>query len=395
MQLENLVGSPILELGGIKIFSSQNLNKQQEKMNDRMSNKQLYQIFSSQAKKAGYQIMSLLSPRIDTLSKVAIKPNLVLDKASKSGATTDPKLVAGIIEYLIEHGINNISIMESSWVGASTEKAFKVCGYQKLADDYNLKLIDLEKDDVITKEGGDYQLKVHQSPFEIDYLINVPVLKAHCQTKMTCALKNIKGCIPDSEKRRFHTLGLHGPIAALNTIIDSDLIIVDGIVGDLTFEEGGNPVQMNRVLGGFDPVLIDTYVAQLLALKKDEVKYISYAEKLGVGSSNFNRDNLTTVELDKEVSRLENNVGEVNRLSKYIKAEQVCSSCYASLLHALKHLDKKGYDLVENQFKIGQGFKGESISGIGIGSCTIKAKNNINGCPPEAGKILRELMKII
>ena len=32
---------------------------------------------------------------------------------------------------------------------------------------------------------------------------------------MTCALKNLKGCLPDREKRRFHALGLTKPIAAL------------------------------------------------------------------------------------------------------------------------------------------------------------------------------------
>ena len=52
-----------------------------------------------------------------------------------------------------------------------------------------------------------------------DYLINVPVLKGHCQTNITCALKNLKGLIPNSEKRRFHTMGLHRPISLLITVI--------------------------------------------------------------------------------------------------------------------------------------------------------------------------------
>ena len=38
-------------------------------------------------------------------------------------------------------------------------------------------------------------------------MINLPVLKGHCQTLITCALKNNKGLIPNAEKRRFHTLG--------------------------------------------------------------------------------------------------------------------------------------------------------------------------------------------
>ena len=94
---------------------------------------------------------------------------------------------------------------------------------------------------------------------KLDYLINMPVLKGHCQTSITCALKNLKGCIPNKEKRRFHTMGLHKPIGYLNAIIKQNLIIVDGIIGDLNFEEGGNPVQMNRIIVGKDPVKVDSY----------------------------------------------------------------------------------------------------------------------------------------
>ena len=99
----------------------------------------------------------------------------------------------------------------------------------------------------------------------------------------------MKGCIPDTEKRRFHTLGLHRPIAYLNKVLRQDLIIVDGIYGDLDFEEGGNPVQMNRIIVGKDPVLVDSYVAQLLGYEIDDIPYIGMAEKLGVGSTDLNR----------------------------------------------------------------------------------------------------------
>jgi uncharacterized protein (DUF362 family) len=98
----------------------------------------------------------------------------------------------------------------------------------------------------------------------MDYLINVPVLKGHCQTGMTCCIKNLKGCISDSEKRRFHTMGLMKPIAALGTVLKPALQVVDSVCGDLSFEEGGNPVVANRVMLGFDPVLVDSYGAKLL-----------------------------------------------------------------------------------------------------------------------------------
>ncbi len=41
-------------------------------------------------------------------------------------------------------------------------------------------------------------------------------------------------------------MGLHKPIAYLNKILKQDLIVVDGIIGDLNFEEGGKPPRSNE-----------------------------------------------------------------------------------------------------------------------------------------------------
>ena len=48
------------------------------------------------------------------------------------------------------------------------------------------------------------------------FLISLPMLKGHCQTVMTCALKNCKGCLPDRGKRCFHTEGLMKPMIVCN-----------------------------------------------------------------------------------------------------------------------------------------------------------------------------------
>jgi hypothetical protein len=39
-------------------------------------------------------------------------------------------------------------------------------------------------------------------------------------------------------------MGLHKPIAYLNKLVKQNLIIVDGLNGDLNFEEGGNPIHV-------------------------------------------------------------------------------------------------------------------------------------------------------
>ena len=136
---------------------------------------------------------------------------------------------------------------------------------------------------------GGMELNICERVKEIDFLINVPVLKGHCQTKITCALKNMKGLIPNKEKRRFHSLGLHKPIAHLNMGIRQDFIVVDNICGDLDFEDGGNPVVMNRVMGACDPVLVDAYVCQMMHYAVEDVPYVKLAGELGVGCSDVSK----------------------------------------------------------------------------------------------------------
>lgn len=202
---------------------------------------------------------------------IGIKPNLVVAKPSSSGATTSPELVEGVVRYLKSKGFKNIAVLEGSWVGDRTSKAFEVCGYTKIAKILDIPLIDLQKDTYKACSVEGMELNICDKVLKLDYFINMPVLKGHCQTKITCALKNLKGCIPNKEKRRFHTMGLHKPIAYLNKAIKSDLIIVDGLMGDLNYEEGGNPVKMDRIIVGFDPVLIDSYAANLMGY--DPKKY--------------------------------------------------------------------------------------------------------------------------
>ncbi len=329
---------------------------------------------------------------------VGIKPNLVLASPAEEGATTDPEIVAGIIEYLQSLGVKKIKILEGSWVGENTENAFQTCGYNQLASKYNIELIDLKKDKTIEKKAGDLNLHICKQILEVDILINVPVLKAHCQTRLTCALKNMKGCIPDSEKRRYHRKGLHKPIALLNKIIKTDLIIVDAIYGDLTFEEGGNPVKMDRILIGQDPVLIDAYAARLLGFDINDIDYINYAEKYGAGNAQLNQANITEYNKPDTLNELNGRVSTIpGKLSEeYLNEKSACSACSGNLIFALYRLHERGkLKNIDREIYIGQGYKNESISGSGIGSCTNNFQEYLPGCPPETDRIVSFIEKIL
>ncbi len=361
-----------------------------------MDNRDIYLMYGDRPKEMVKHILAeaRIAEEIKEGDLIGIKPNLVVAKKSELGATTDPELVAGLIEYLQSHGHSNIIVLEGSWVGARTDRAFKVCGYEELSRRYNIPLINLQDDKYQNIRVDNQNIKVCNKALEVDYLINMPVLKGHCQTRMTCALKNLKGCIPDSEKRRFHTMGLHKPIAYLSKALKQDLVIVDGIYGDLDFEEGGNPVQMNRIIVGKDPVLIDSYAAELMGHSINDVSYIEIAEQLGVGTADLNEGNIIQLN-ENQIGSIKNTSRKVRSLIKNVEENQACSACYGNLIHALKRLDEqRKLNTVLEKIYIGQGFKGKELNGIGIGICTKNAGLNVKGCPPSAREILDVLQSL-
>lgn len=352
-------------------------------------------IYGNDPKPMAKEILGFIKPEeeIGKNAMIGIKPNLVVAKPSGSGATTSPELVAGIIEYLNSRGYKRITILEGSWVGTRTPDAFRVCGYEELSRRYNVPLIDLQRDKYKEFSVDGTRINVCESVMKVDYLINVPVLKGHCQTNMTCALKNMKGCIPDFEKRKFHTMGLHKPIAYLNKIIRQSLVIVDGIAGDLNFEEGGNPVQMNRIIAGKDPVLIDAYASQLMGFSLDEIPYIKIAQEIGVGSTDILNADIRELNKDNSAKRVFYS-RKVQQLAEYINEDSACSACYGSLIHALERLNERGLlKMLKSGLCIGQGFKNKRCNGTGIGSCTAGFEKCVIGCPPTARDIVEYLEK--
>ncbi len=328
-----------------------------------------------------------LAQRIPKGSRICLKPNLVVASPADGGATTHPEIVEGAIQYLQSHGFDSITIAEGSWVGDRTDRAFKRCGYTDLSKRYQVPLIDTQKLSYDSVYTDDYNLKICDCMSEFDVLVNMPVLKGHCQTWYTGALKNLKGCIPNSEKRRFHSEGLHEPIAQLNTVLRQDFIIMDGICGDPTFEEGGSPSDMHRILFCTDPVLLDSYAVTLLNMEPEEVPYITRSAELGVGEL------WDPAEAIREINEPEERRDSFSRdpilgqIAAQIDQRDACSSCYANLVEAVK---RTGTD---KQFVIGRAFRDkeacEHTDGkVGIGNCTSKCTNFIKGCPPSVEEIM-------
>ncbi|TRO52637.1 DUF362 domain-containing protein [Candidatus Bathyarchaeota archaeon] len=239
-------------------------------------------------------------------SAVVIKPNLCCIKPPETGATTDVKVIEGIVNYLRnEFGIYDISIVESDGTQVLADIAFKLLGYEKLSKKLNLNLVNLSKAPFFVKKfPQNALLKEVKFPevFEkADFFISVPKIKTHIDCMFTCALKNQFGCNPDPRKVKYHKR-LNDAIVDLNIAFKPNLVVVDGIVAMEGYRgpTDGLPVKMNKLIFGTDPVAVDHLVARMMGLDPNDVSHIVEAERRSLGKTDYITIGINTMKVERQ-----------------------------------------------------------------------------------------------
>ncbi|MEM2440376.1 MAG: DUF362 domain-containing protein, partial [Candidatus Bathyarchaeia archaeon] len=147
--------------------------------------------------KALEMIKSDLSEVLSSKRPILIKPNYIVAKHPSTGMTTDSSVVEGIVKYLKDHGINDLTIGEGSgW--ADTFEAFKVAEIDKVAKKWNVRLVDLNKDRFVEVYPPNplalRKVAVAETALK-SCIISVPKLKVHRLTLVTLGIKNMMGAL--------------------------------------------------------------------------------------------------------------------------------------------------------------------------------------------------------
>ncbi|MEM2947763.1 MAG: DUF362 domain-containing protein [Candidatus Bathyarchaeia archaeon] len=229
-------------------------------------------------------IQSDLDGVLFTKKPILIKPNYITAHHPSTGVTTDGRVVEGVVKFLKEHGKDDIVIGEGSgW--ADTFEAFKVAGIDKIGEKWKVKLVDLNKDVFVEVYPPNpialRKVKVAKTALE-SVIISVPKLKLHRLAKVTLGIKNMMGAL--ASKGSMHNGRLQANIVDLASILKPSLTVIDGIVAGEGHETSGNPVKMDLVIAGTDPVAVDAVGAAVMGVSPTEVEHLVLAEKKGLGT---------------------------------------------------------------------------------------------------------------
>jgi uncharacterized protein (DUF362 family) len=233
------------------------------------------------------EALNLIDYSLPKAKKIIVKPNMCYYWDWSTGQTTDPAFVAALIELFREEISQDveISIVESDASAMKCKYAFKYLGYEKLAERYNVNLVNLSEVDAEkakVKVGNEtFEFSIPKIIRESDLRVNVPKMKYMNFTKISAALKNIFGCNPYPRKFKYHPK-LNEVIVALNKIMPFSLHILDGITVC-----GSKTLRLGLIMASQDPVAMDTVISKLLGINPKSVNHIQLAEKEGLGKAFF------------------------------------------------------------------------------------------------------------
>ncbi len=217
--------------------------------------------------------------------RVLLKPNLV--NASPFPVTTAPEFVGRVLEFVRSCTDGEIVIAEGCGDACrETDEIFAALGYDALARETGVKLLDLNHAPLVRREipGCAVFPEMHLPEAAFTHcIISLPVLKAHSLARMTGTLKNMMGFAPPShysggglwKKAAFHAR-MQASIKDLCSYVSPHLTVMDASVGLAEYHLGGATCDppVNKLIAGTDSLACDRLAAGLLGLDWRDIGHL-------------------------------------------------------------------------------------------------------------------------
>jgi len=225
-------------------------------------------------------------------ARVFVKPNICFWTRAvafpKWGVVTTSRIVEDIIVLLKERGIDDITIGEGMVTlnpkdTQTPAHAFETLGYGVLKQKYGVKYINVferpfEKVDL----GDGVRVNFNTDILNSDFVVDLPVMKAHNQTIVSLGIKNLKGMIDIPSRKRCHTMtpgrDLHFWVAKLADKMPPMFTLLDGIY---TCERGPGPDgrmhRNNLLVASGDVLSADLVGAKLLGQAPQSIPHLVHA----------------------------------------------------------------------------------------------------------------------
>jgi uncharacterized protein (DUF362 family) len=221
---------------------------------------------------------------------VAIKPNCAWDRTPQQAANTDPELINALVRKCLEAGAESVVVVDNSC--HDPERSFQRSGIAEAAKSAGAKVAHQKSARTVTLDLGGVALgtwQVLRPLADADRVINVPIVKHHSLSRATLGMKNWFGAIVGRRNSLHQRVDqvcaeLCAAFRPTLTVVDATRVLTAGgpTGGSLDLVR-----HVDQIAVSTDPVAADAWGGSLLELGTRELQFVSIAERLGLGSSDW------------------------------------------------------------------------------------------------------------
>jgi len=225
--------------------------------------------------------------------RVALKVNLLTGAEPERAVTTHPAVVRAVAGQVLDAG-GSPFILDSPGAALfynekNLREVYQITGMAGVAKEAGVDLnFNTEYSSVPNPRGRLIKrFDIINPALDADRIINLPKIKTHEFTFLTCAVKNFFGLIPGIEKPGYHSK-LHDRDRFCQMLLDihqavpEDLVLVDGVIGmEGDGPHAGRQREVGIILAGTDPVEIDAVAAAIIGMEPQAVPYLRLAAEQG------------------------------------------------------------------------------------------------------------------
>jgi uncharacterized protein (DUF362 family) len=243
------------------------------------------------------KIMQIFNEHFKKAKKIFLKPNIVSYEPYPT--TTHPETLETILKQLSNR---EVTVGDAPAIDAGrSNKIIAKSVLKQVCDSYGARFVNLYSEKMLkVKSPRGYKITISTRPLTGGFIISLPVLKTHFMVGLSGALKNQFGYLSKKDRLLMHAKikNINKGIAEVNAAVPTNLFIVDAAKTMIEAQEcrhGGCTAKLGYMLAGTDPVALDYFGLQLLQEvepqfeenKQKAIRYIEYAENIGVGSKRY------------------------------------------------------------------------------------------------------------
>jgi len=350
--------------------------------------------------------------------RVLVKPNAGRLSRPGRGVTTNPDVVAAVLDEVMGRGVADLAVGESPILGVKAMEALQAAGIAAAARSRGVGLLDLDEAPPVSCEVPNgvvvKKLRVCRAAVEADYIISVPVMKTHMHTKVSLGVKNMKGALWRRQKVKLHQASapaglragaraLDAAIADMATVLRPHLSVIDGSVGlEGLGPSAGSPKPAGLIVAGMDCVATDSVAVMLMGFEVESVHHLVETAARGVGvlhPPTADVDPTDYAGLAVPFAPPPERIS-IEYPNVVVHDHDSCSACLSTTLMFLERYlsEVAEYFLEDGKLHLAIGKHTEPLprGTILIGNCTAKQRACgiwVQGCPPVVSDIVRKLQE--